>query len=166
MAFTKGLWKRIGGFPEDVFLGEDTLFDFSARSQSQPDFANNAKALYRPRNTFVAASRQMARYAFSDGLLRVRGSRLIRNTVRCLLQVCALTMMPWSVIPLLLVLTVEVIFAFKKDARYLPRFGTKALAARFAFSIAVPWIVAVNQFRGMISVKPPTNRQNMGAGAK
>jgi len=27
MAFHKQLWERIGGFPEKVFFGEDTLFD-------------------------------------------------------------------------------------------------------------------------------------------
>ena len=157
MAFTKALWNRIGGFPEDVFLGEDTLFDFAARRQTHPAFANNAKALYRPRNSFATASRQLARYASSDGHARVRGSRFVRNAARCVLQVLALAALPWSVIPLLFVFVLESVFAFKKDARFLVQFGVKAVLARFVFSVCVPWIVAVNQLRGLISKTPLTH---------
>ena len=35
MAFRKDLWNRIGGFPETVFFGEDTLFDLQARRLTQ-----------------------------------------------------------------------------------------------------------------------------------
>jgi glycosyltransferase involved in cell wall biosynthesis len=153
MAFTKELWKRVGGFPENVFLGEDTLFDLAARLQTQPFFANNAKALYRPGNTFAQACRQMARYAFSDGQARVRGARLFRNTARCVLQVLSLAALPWSVIPLLFVLALEMLFAFKKDGRFLVRFGVIAVLARLAFSVAVPWVVALNQIHGLLSAK-------------
>ena len=38
MAFTKALWERIGGFPEAVLVGEDTLFDFDARRLTTPAF--------------------------------------------------------------------------------------------------------------------------------
>src|SRR5580658_10377319 len=51
MAFTKSLWERIGGFPEQVLVGEDTLFDAAARRLTAPAFAANAKALYHPRNS-------------------------------------------------------------------------------------------------------------------
>ncbi len=154
MAFTRALWKRIGGFPEDVFLGEDTLFDFAARRETPPLFVRNAKALYRPGNSFAQACRQMARYAFSDGQARVRGARLARNASRCILQVIALAALPWSGIPFLFVLVLESVFAFKKDGWLLIRFGAKAVLARFAFSVAVPWIVAANQIHGLISAKP------------
>jgi glycosyltransferase involved in cell wall biosynthesis len=154
MAFTRALWKRSGRFPEDVFLGEDTLFDFVARRQTRPVFVNNAKALYRPGNTFTQACKQMARYAFSDGQARVRGSRFFRNAVRCVLQVFAVAALPWSVIPLLFVLVLELVFAFKKDATFLVRFGVKAVLARLMFSVCVPWIVTANQLHGMISKQP------------
>ncbi len=67
MAFTKDLWQRIGGFSEQVLVGEDTLFDLEARGLTRPDFVINAKATYRPLNTFRSACRQMKRYAISDG---------------------------------------------------------------------------------------------------
>jgi glycosyltransferase involved in cell wall biosynthesis len=160
MAFTRDLWKRIGGFPEDVLVGEDTLFDFAARRRTPPAFVTNAKALYRPENTFHLACRQMARYAVSDGKARVRGARLARNATRCLLEGLALVCLRWTVIPLLAVLALESWFAFQKDWRYLFAFGAKAILARFAFSVSVPWVVAVNQIYGLFSTKPQTNRQN------
>jgi hypothetical protein len=35
------------------------------------------------------------------------------------------------------------------------------MVARFAFSIAVPWVVAVNHIRGRFSAKPLSNWQNV-----
>ena len=164
MAFTRDLWNRIGGFPEQVLVGEDTLFDLEARRLTSPAFITNAKALYRPRNTFRSACRQMARYAVSDGQARVRWARLLRNAARCVVEVLALACLRWSVIPLLLILALELWFAFHRDWRDIGRFGMGAVLARFAFSVAVPWVVAVNHMRGLLTKKPLTNRQNVGSG--
>jgi len=160
MAFTKTLWERIGGFPEDVLVGEDTLFDLEARQITKPAFISNAKAHYCPRNTFRSACHQMARYALSDGQAGVRWSRMFRNAARCLLEVLAVASLVWTVVPLLVVLVLESWFAFHRDGRHLVHFGAKAVLARFAFSAAVPWVVAVNQIRGRFSKAPLTNWQN------
>jgi glycosyltransferase involved in cell wall biosynthesis len=160
MAFTKELWQRIGGFPESVFFGEDTLFDIEARRLTQPAFVEQAKALYRPQYTFRSACRQLGGYAISDGILGVRRARLFRNAARCILQLLALLSLPWTVIPLLAVLTLEVWFAFQADWRSLARFGPRALLARFLFSILVPWIVALNRIRGSLTGKFQPNKQN------
>lgn len=160
MAFKKSLWQQIGGFPEDVLVGEDTLFDFAARRHTAPDFVANAKALYRPENTFRLACRQMARYAFSDGQARVRNARLFRNAARCVLELLALACLHRSLIPLVVVLVLECWFAFKKDWRFLLPFGVKAILARFAFSVSVPWVVAAKHIHGLFSTKPLTNWQN------
>lgn len=162
MAFTKELWERISGFPEEVLVGEDTLFDFAARRRTTPAFVSNAKALYRPGNTFHLACRQMARYAFSDGQAHVRNSRLTRHIARCLFEVLTLSALPWTVIPLLLDLVLEAWFAFEKDWSYLFPFGLKAILARFAFSVAVPWVVAINHIHGLFSTKALSNCQNAG----
>ena len=162
MAFTRALWERIGGFPEQVLVGEDTLFDIEARRQTAPAFITNAKAIYRPGNSFHSATHQMARYAISDGQAGVRWPRLFRNAARCTLQVLALASLPWTIIPLLLVLVLESWFAFHQDWRFLGRFGARAVLARSAFSVAIPWVVALNQIRGRLSAKPLTNRQNVG----
>jgi glycosyltransferase involved in cell wall biosynthesis len=160
MAFTRALWERIGGFPESVLVGEDTLFDFAARRLTAPAFIVNAKAIYSPRNSFRAATHQMARYAVSDGKARVRWARLFRNAARCGLEVLALACLWWSVVPLLVVLALESWYAYHRDWRFLLRFGAKAVLARFVFSVAVPWVVAANHVYGLFSSKPQTNKQN------
>jgi glycosyltransferase involved in cell wall biosynthesis len=162
MAFTKALWQRIGGFPEQVLVGEDTLFDLEARQQTEPTFISNAKAYYRPGNTFRSATHQMARYALSDGQAGVRWSRLLRNAARCVLEVLALVSLRWTFVPLLAILALQAWFAFHRDWRQLVRFGPGAVLARFAFSVAVPWVVAVNQMRGRFTKQLLTNRQNLG----
>ena len=160
MAFTSALWERIGGFPESVLVGEDTLFDLAARRVTTPAFIDNAKAIYRPQNSFRSATRQMARYAMSDGQARVRWPRLFRNAARCLLELFALLCLPFSFIPFFVVFALESWQAFHRDERYLVQFGPKALVARFAFSVAVPWVVTINQIRGLFTRRPLTNRQN------
>jgi len=162
MAFTKVLWERIGGFPESVLVGEDTLFDFEARRLTAPAFIANAKAFYYPQNTFRSAMHQMARYAVSDGKARVRWARLFRNALRCLLEIVALASLRWSVIPLLVVLALESWYAYHRDWRFLGRFGLKAVLARFVFSVAVPWVVSANHIYGLFSTRQQTNKQNEG----
>ncbi len=160
MAFTTELWRQIGGFPEEVLVGEDTLFDLEARRRARPYFAPNAKALYRPQNSFRSATHQMARYAISDGQAGVRWSRMFRNAARCLAEIIVLALLPVTWIPFLAILALELWYAYRRDWRYLPRFGFKAILARFAFSVAVPWVVAVNQIRGRFSSERLTNKQN------
>jgi hypothetical protein len=104
----------------------------------------------------------MARYAQSDGLSGVRRTRLLRNAARCLLEVLALASLRWTVVPLPAILALESWYAFHRDWRNLRRFGAKAVLARFAFSVAVPWVVAVNHIRGCFTKEPFTNPQNAG----
>lgn len=160
MSFTRELWQEIGGFPEEVLVGEDTLFDLEARRRTRPFFAPNAKALYRPRNSFRSAAHQMARYAISDGQAGVRRARMFRNAARCLVEIAVLVVLAWTWIPLVADFVLECWFAYKRDWRILPRFGLQAVLARFLFSIAAPWIVAVNQIRGRLSSERLTNKQN------
>lgn len=160
MAFTKDLWRRLGGFPETVFFGEDTLFDLRAREATRPAFPPRAKAHYRPRNSFVSACRQLARYAVSDGVLGKRRTRLARNAARCMIEVVAVAVLPWTWIPLALVGAMLLHFAFESDGPYLFRMRPGALPARLAFSIFVPWIIALNQIRGSATKRYLTNPQN------
>jgi glycosyltransferase involved in cell wall biosynthesis len=163
MAFRKQLWQQVGGFPEDVFLGEDTVFDMQARKTVTPAFAERAKAHYRPRHTFQSAIRQIASYAKTDGVLGARRARLFRNLARCLAEVVGLALIPVTVIPLLCVLALEIYFAFRLDWRSFPgKFSPKLLGARFLFSLVVPWVVTWNQIAGMLTKTNQPNRQNVG----
>jgi len=162
MAFRKQVWQEVGGFPEDVFLGEDTVFDLRARRVVTPAFAERAKAHYRPKHTFQSAIRQIASYAETDGVLGTRHARLLRNLARCVAEVLALAILPLTVIPLMCVLALETYFAFRLDWRSFPgTFSLSLLGARLLFSLIVPWVVTWNQIAGMLTKKNNPNRQNI-----
>ena len=163
MAFTKNLWQRLGGFPESAFFGEDTLYDLQARKVTRPAFANMAKAVYRPQYTFFFLCQKFAGYSTSDGILGVRPARLFRNAARCVVQFAALTATKWTWIPLELVLLLEIYFAFRLDWLFRWTWRVDALAARLFFSLLVPWIVTVNQIRGALTKRNPSNAQNTAA---
>ena len=163
MAFRKELWARVGGFPETVFLGEDTAFDAKVRKLVTPAFPSGAKASYQPRHTLRSAVRQMISYSLTDGVLGGRSARLWRNVVRCLVEIAAVVALVWSPIPLLCVLAFEVYFAFRLDWSDLRKTSVRALGARLAFSLVVPWIVAWYQAQGAITKTNRPNRQNFKA---
>jgi glycosyltransferase involved in cell wall biosynthesis len=160
MAFTKDLWQRLGGFPETVFYGEDTLFDLRARKATEPSFPESAKAFYRPQNSFLSACRQMGLYALSDGVLGVRRARLWRNAARCAAEIAALAALRWTWIPMAVVAAMVLHFAFAPDWLFLRTVKPRALLARLVFAFAVPWIVAVNRIRGGRTKNGGTNLQN------
>jgi glycosyltransferase involved in cell wall biosynthesis len=160
MAFRKELWQRVGGFPETVFLGEDTIFDLKVRKTVAPAFAERAKAFYRPRHTLQSSLKQLASYSITDGVLGVRPARLARNVARCVAEVAVILALPFSVIPFLVVLALEIYFAFRLDWRSLRGASPKVLAARLIFSLIVPWVVTWNQIVGATTKVNQPNRQN------
>jgi glycosyltransferase involved in cell wall biosynthesis len=161
MAFRKGLWQRAGGFPETVFLGEDTVFDSKVRKLVTPAFPERAKASYQPRHTFRSAVRQMVSYAVTDGVLSGRSPRLWRNAARCAAEIIAVLALVYSPIPLLCVLALEIYFAFRLDWADLRRTPVRTWGARLAYSLIVPWVVAWYQSVGAITKKNRPNRQNI-----
>ena len=161
MAFRKELWERVGGFPETSFLGEDTSFDLLARKITAPAYAERAQAIYRPRHTLKSALSMMARYGVADGVLGTRRSRLLRNLLRCALQVAAIVLVPRTAVPLLGVFLLEVYFAFRLDWHTFRRHASlRTYAARLLYSLAVPWIVSWNQTVGEVTKADQPNRQN------
>ena len=161
MAFRKELWQRAGGFPENIFLGEDTVFDSKLRKLVVPAFPKRAKASYQPRHTFRSALRQMISYSVTDGVLGGRSARLWRNLARCLAEILALLALVYSPIPLLCVLALEIYFAFRLDWRDLRKAPLRMLPARLIFSLIVPWMVAWYQTVGSITKRNRPNRQNI-----
>ena len=161
MAFRKELWQRVGGFPETTFLGEDTNFDLLVRKLVRPAFAERAQAIYRPRHTLKTALSMMARYGVADGVLGTRRSRLARNSLRCLAEVLAIALVPRTVIPLICVLLLEIYFAFRLDWPSFRKHATlRQMAARFLYSLLVPWVAAWNQAIGELTKRNVPNRQN------
>ena len=161
MAFRKELWQRVGGFPETSFLGEDTMFDLRVRKVTKAAYAERAQAIYRPRHTLTTALSMMKRYGIADGVLGTRRSRLLRNFLRCLAEVVAIVLLPRTVIPLLVVLALEIYWAFRLDWSALTKHASvRLIAARLLYSLLVPWIVTWNQAVGELTKTNQPNRQN------
>ena len=166
MAFRRDAWQRAGGFPETLFIGEDVLFDQSMRRSARTAFAPGAKAVYTPKNSLLQALHQVASYAIADGIAGMRPARLTRNVLRCVAMVAAVAALPWTPWPAVLVLLLELYFAYRLDLRSLLRQPAlrrrlaAILPARLLFSLAVPWVVAVNQVAGTVRKQYRTNRQN------
>ncbi len=161
MAFTRRLWKSIGGFPETSLHIDDSGFDLRARSACKPAFVRNAKALYRPRHSLKSAIVQLARYEFGDGVAGIRRVRLVRNLARCLAEIAALALLPWTPIALLGVLVLEIYFALRLNWQGFRQVATpSAIAARLLYSFIVPWIVCWNYLAGTVLKFNRPNPQN------
>lgn len=160
VAFTRSAWARVGGFPESLFHADDVLFDQQMRAIARTVPAIDAKAIYIPHHTFGTAVWQVSSYSRGDGIAGLRFARLMRNVLRCVAEVAALALLPFTVWPFLLVLALELYFAYRLDWKYMRGLGARVLLARLVFSLVVPWIVAVNQVRGALRKQYQTNRQN------
>jgi len=160
MAFTRELWREIGGFPENVLLSEDTLFDLEAKMRTKPAFVR-ARAFYHPHNTYRLACRQLGRYALGDGILGVRRARLGRNMARCLAELAALALLGWSWIPLAVMAALELYFAFEHDWLFPRTLRPGPALARLAYALSAPWVVTAWYMKGAITrANPTTNAQN------
>ena len=160
MAFRKKLWQRVGGFPEDRFFGEDTMFDMKVRGIAAPAFVDRAKAVYRPHLSFGTAVQQLASYALSDGISGIRPARFLRNFARCVLHVAAILLLWRTVIPLCVAIALELYFAFHFELGPVRGRGIRVAAARLLYSVCVPWIVSLNQLKGAMTKASVPNRQN------
>ncbi len=161
MAFLKQVWKSVGGFPESSFLIDDSGFDLRVRQLYQPAFVRNAKALYRPHHTLKSAIAQLVRYSFGEGVAGIRRARLLRNLARCIAEVAALVLLPWTSLPLLGVLLLEIYFAFCRDWRSFRLIASpRAIAARLLYSLIAPWVVSWNYVAGAVLKTNRPNAQN------
>jgi len=70
MAFPRGLWERVGGFPEYLLTGEDPAFCAQAQHWgARMRFVSEARIGWRPRRNLRAFWRQIFRYATTGGML-------------------------------------------------------------------------------------------------
>jgi len=67
IAFKKECWKKVGGFPEDVYTGEDTLFDLKLREAGfKFCFVPDAIVHWRMRGSWRKFWKQMYNYGVGD----------------------------------------------------------------------------------------------------
>ena len=161
MAFTKRIWRSVGGFPETSLMLDDAGFDLRVKEVCKPAFVRNAKASYQPQHTFKTAVVQLARYAFGDGVAGIRRARFSRNLARCLAELTAVILLPRTVTLLICVLLLELYFALRLNWRGFQQvLSPRAIAARLLYSLIVPWVVAWNYVSGSVLKSNRPNAQN------
>lgn len=68
IAFRKEAWKKVGGYPENLYTGEDTLFDLKLKEQGfKFKLARDAIIYWRGRNTIKKFIKQFYLYGKGDG---------------------------------------------------------------------------------------------------
>jgi glycosyltransferase involved in cell wall biosynthesis len=79
IAFTRSVWSRVGGYPEHLPWGEDTLFNtLCIQAGARYVVAPEALVHWEVRRSPAQALKQYYRYAYGDGLARrVSGSQLL-----------------------------------------------------------------------------------------
>ena len=76
IAFTKGAWEAVGGYPEWASFCEDLLFDMALAAAGKAfAFAPKALVHFPPRRTLYAFFRQYRNYAMGDGQTGLYPSR-------------------------------------------------------------------------------------------
>lgn len=101
VAFRKGVWEAVGGYPEWLDFCEDVVFDLNVRERFGPfAFAPEALVHFRPRGSLRALARQYYRYARGDGkanlFFKQHMVRYFAYLVAApLLIYAALTLNPW-----------------------------------------------------------------------
>lgn len=72
ICFRKKCWEKVGGYPENSFTAEDTLFDLKLVEQKfNFTFAKDAIVFWRCRNNLKAVFKQWYLYAKGDGILGI-----------------------------------------------------------------------------------------------
>jgi len=67
-AFTKKAWERSGGYPEELYTAEDSIFNYRLKSiGARYKLARGAKSYWRPRPTFRKFFKQYFIYAKGNG---------------------------------------------------------------------------------------------------
>ena len=68
IAFRKRAWESVGGYPENLYTGEDTLFDLRLKERGfKFKLAKNAIVYWRGRNTIKKFIKQFYLYGKGDG---------------------------------------------------------------------------------------------------
>lgn len=78
-AFTKKAWERVGGFPEGMNAGEDTLYGEQLRAAGyRPEFAPAAVVAWHPPSSFSEMAVKARSWGEADGINRVRTGAYLR----------------------------------------------------------------------------------------
>ena len=78
-AFTKEAWETVGGFPEGINAGEDTLYGEQLRAAGyRPEFAPDALVAWHPPSSLEEMADKARLWGEADGINRVRTGAYLR----------------------------------------------------------------------------------------
>ena len=78
-AFTKEAWEAVGGFPEGINAGEDTLYGEQLRAAGyRPEFAPDALVAWHPPSSLTEMAAKARGWGEADGINRVRTGAYLR----------------------------------------------------------------------------------------
>ncbi len=78
-AFTKEAWESVGGFPEGINAGEDTLYGEQLRAAGyRPEFAPDALVAWHPPSSLKEMAAKARLWGEADGINRVRTGAYLR----------------------------------------------------------------------------------------
>ncbi len=96
MIFLKKIWEEVGGYPEDMVIGEDTLFDERIRKNGYKMIKiPNAICEWEMRDDLKSVKRQYYRYGYWDGVAYRRHKIIpLKSKLAVLILTLALPLYP------------------------------------------------------------------------
>jgi glycosyltransferase involved in cell wall biosynthesis len=96
VAFRRGLWEEVEGYPEELPWAEDTLFNLKLRETgARFVLCSRAFVFWRPPATLRAAARTLFQYGLGDGLARLHGRTYLRILLKVSLGLGLALWGPW-----------------------------------------------------------------------
>ncbi len=153
VAFRKGAWQAVGGYPEWLDYGEDLIFDFALRRKHESfGFAPEAIVYFRPRGSLRAFFKQYYLYARGDGKANLWPRRHAIRYATYLVAVPGIALLSASVSPWFLLLYAIGAAAYTRTPyrRLWPRLGTLSFENKLKTIALVPVIRLVGDVAKMI----------------
>lgn len=152
MAYTKGLWRRAGGWPEWVRFSEDTLFDHKLRRMNACwRFAGDAVVHWRPRGSFRSIAKQFYHYGTGRGHTQIDAPSFAYNLRNLALTAgavatCFLTIR--ALVVLVPMLGYFYVWTFHHRAMRIARKTNRRTA--YPLCLCVMWIVLISNVGGYL----------------
>lgn len=154
IAFTKTLWQKVGGYPEWLRWGEDTLFnELCIEAGARYEVTGDAIVYWEVRPNLKSAMLQFYRYAFGDGLRRRFSTSHLINLGSVLVSV-VLGVLVHPVLYFLFPLYVLLL-----TARNTSRLEFVDLPLAFGTALMVRLARSAGYVRGLLSTPGPTRRE-------
>ena len=152
MAYTKEMWRRVGGWPEWIGYSEDTLFSQHLRDRGiRCIFAGNAVVHWRPRSSIAALARQFYNYGTGRGHTQIGAADFAYNlrNLGCMAGLClACILSPWAIPMLCTAWAYFYVWTFHaKAARVAYRCGR---FSAYPLAIFVMWVVLLANATGYV----------------